>query len=108
MITKVEKQSARTLRDSNLMTIKEVAEHLRMPVQSIYYHVHRGNIATVKLGGRWRVMRDRLDDEFCKYAAYSSSKKRNKKSVNQALVALIVDQVIQVLDARERQNTIIK
>ena len=108
MITKVEKQSARTLRDSNLMTIKEVAEHLRRPLQSIYYHVHRGNIATIKIGGRWRVMRDRLDDEFCKYTTHRSPRKRAEKRADQALVALIVDQVIQVLDARERQNTIIK
>lgn len=48
----------------NLMTVKETAEYLRIPTPSVYYHVQKGNIPTIRIGGRWRILRDRLESEF--------------------------------------------
>jgi excisionase family DNA binding protein len=45
---------------SNLMTVKEVSAYLRMPRPTVYYLMKRGSIPSVKIGGRWRIPRDRL------------------------------------------------
>lgn len=46
-----------------LMTIKETAEYLRMPLPTVYYLVQRGQLPAVQIGGRWRVNRKALDRE---------------------------------------------
>jgi excisionase family DNA binding protein len=45
----------------NLMTVKETAEYLRIPLPTVYYLVQRGQLPAVQIGGRWRVKRDALD-----------------------------------------------
>jgi excisionase family DNA binding protein len=45
----------------NLLTVKETAEYLRIPVPTVYYLVQRGQLPAVQIGGRWRVKRDLLD-----------------------------------------------
>jgi excisionase family DNA binding protein len=45
----------------NLMTVKETAEYLRIPVPTVYYLVQRGQLPAVQIGGRWRVKRDAID-----------------------------------------------
>jgi excisionase family DNA binding protein len=47
----------------NLLTVKETAEYLRIPSQTVYYLVHRGKIPAVQIGGRWRVKKSALDHE---------------------------------------------
>ena len=46
---------------SELMTVKETAQYLRIPVPTVYYLVQRGQIPAVQIGGRWRVKRSLLD-----------------------------------------------
>jgi excisionase family DNA binding protein len=50
----------------NLLTVKETAEYLRIPVPTVYYLVQRGQLPAVQIGGRWRIKKDRLDEEVLK------------------------------------------
>lgn len=45
----------------NLLTVKETAEYLRIPVPTVYYLVQRGQLPAIQIGGRWRVKKDSLD-----------------------------------------------
>lgn len=45
----------------NLMTVKETAEYLRIPLPTVYYLVQRGQLPAIQIGGRWRVKKDILD-----------------------------------------------
>jgi len=47
----------------NLMTVKETAAYLRIPLPTVYYLVQRGQLPAIQIGGRWRVKRDALDRE---------------------------------------------
>jgi excisionase family DNA binding protein len=47
----------------NLLTVKETAEYLRIPLPTVYYLVQRGQLPAVQIGGRWRVKKDSLDRE---------------------------------------------
>ena len=38
-----------------LMTVKETAEYLRIPLPTVYYLVQRGQLPAVQIGGRWRI-----------------------------------------------------
>lgn len=48
----------------NLMTVKETAEYLRIPLPTVYYLVQRGQLPAIQIGGRWRVKRDALDRDI--------------------------------------------
>jgi excisionase family DNA binding protein len=48
----------------NLMTVKEVAEYLNIPLPTVYYLVQRGQLPAIQIGGRWRVKRDMLDRDI--------------------------------------------
>ena len=48
----------------NLMTVKETAEYLRIPLPTVYYLVQRGQLPAIQIGGRWRVKRDMLDRDI--------------------------------------------
>src|SRR3984957_14683058 len=45
----------------NLLTVKETAEYLRIPLPTVYYLVQRGQLPAIQIGGRWRIKRDALD-----------------------------------------------
>ena len=45
----------------NLLTVKETAEYLRIPVPTVYYLVQRGQIPAIQIGGRWRIKKSALD-----------------------------------------------
>lgn len=45
----------------NLMTVKETAEYLRIPLPTVYYLVQRGQLPAIQIGGRWLVKKDALD-----------------------------------------------
>jgi excisionase family DNA binding protein len=48
----------------NLMTVKETAEYLRIPLPTVYYLVQRGQLPAVQIGGRWRIKKDLLDRDI--------------------------------------------
>jgi excisionase family DNA binding protein len=45
----------------NLLTVKETAEYLRIPLPTVYYLVQRGKIPAIQIGGRWRIKKSTLD-----------------------------------------------
>ena len=49
-----------------LMTVKETAEYLRIPLPTVYYLVQRGQLPAIQIGGRWRIKRSLLDTEVLK------------------------------------------
>src|SRR6187551_1598158 len=50
----------------NLMTVKETAAYLRIPLPTVYYLVQRGQLPAIQIGGRWRVKKDALDKDILK------------------------------------------
>ncbi len=50
----------------DLLTVKETAKYLRIPVPTIYYLVQRGQIPAIHIGGRWRIKKAALDKEVLK------------------------------------------
>ena len=44
-----------------LLTVKETADYLRIPIPTIYYLVQRGKIPAIQIGGRWRIKKSPLD-----------------------------------------------
>jgi excisionase family DNA binding protein len=48
----------------NLLTVKETAEYLRIPLPTAYYLVQRGKIPAIQIGGRWRIKKSALDHDI--------------------------------------------
>ena len=48
----------------NLLTVKETAEYLRIPLPTVYYLVQRGKIPAIHIGGRWRLKKSTLDRDI--------------------------------------------
>jgi excisionase family DNA binding protein len=48
----------------NLLTVKETAEYLRIPLPTVYYLVHCGKIPAIQIGGRWRIKKSSLDRDI--------------------------------------------
>lgn len=48
----------------NLMTVKETAEYLRIPLPTVYYLVQRGQLPAIQIGGRWRIKKESLDRDI--------------------------------------------
>src|SRR3989344_3265428 len=49
------------MRGPELMTVKETAAYLRIPVPTVYYLVQRGQLPAVQIGGRWRIRKELID-----------------------------------------------
>jgi excisionase family DNA binding protein len=54
-----------------LMTVKETAAYLRIPLPSVYHLVQRGQLPAIQIGGRWRIKRSLLDRDVLKTEASS-------------------------------------
>jgi excisionase family DNA binding protein len=48
----------------NLLTVKETAEYLRIPLPTVYYLVQRGRIPAIQIGGRWRIKKSAVDRDI--------------------------------------------
>lgn len=53
-----------SLETHNLLTVKETAEYLRIPLPTVYYLVQRGQLPAIQIGGRWRIKKDSLDRDI--------------------------------------------
>lgn len=51
-----------TLTRDEVMTAREVAELLKMPVSTIYQLARRGDLPARRLGRTWRFLRPRLEE----------------------------------------------
>ena len=47
--------------DSDIMTIREVAEYLKLTEKTAYRHAADGKIPCFKIGGAWRFRRGEID-----------------------------------------------
>jgi len=56
--------SVRETPSHNLLTVKETAEYLRIPLPTAYYLVQRGQIPAIQIGGRWRIKKSALDRDI--------------------------------------------
>ena len=52
-----------------LMTVKETAKYLRIPLPTAYHLVQRGQLPAIQIGGRWRIKRSLLDRDVLKTEA---------------------------------------
>lgn len=50
----------------NLLTVKETAKYLRIPLPTVYYLVQRGQLPAIQIGGRWRIKKNALDRDILK------------------------------------------
>src|SRR5437762_14142482 len=50
----------------NLLTVKETAKYLRIPLPTVYYLVQRGQLPSNKISGRWRNKKNELDKDILK------------------------------------------
>jgi excisionase family DNA binding protein len=50
----------------NLLTVKETAKYLRIPLPTVYYLVQRGQLPAIQIGGRWRIKKDAVDRDILK------------------------------------------
>src|SRR6202023_397964 len=50
----------------NLLTVKETAKYLRIPLPPVYYLVQRGQLPAIQIGGRWRIKKSSLDKDILK------------------------------------------
>ena len=50
----------------NLLTVKETAKYLRIPLPTVYYLVQRGQLPAILIGGRWRIKKNALDKDILK------------------------------------------
>ncbi len=48
----------------SLLTVKETAEYLRIPIPTVYYLAQRGQIPAIQIGGRWRIKKSSLDRDI--------------------------------------------
>lgn len=65
----------------NLMTVKETAEYLRIPLPTVYYLVQRGQLPAIQIGGRWRIKKESLDRDVL----------RNEENGGQPTVLVVDD-----------------
>jgi excisionase family DNA binding protein len=49
-----------------LLSVKETARYLRIPVNTIYYLLQRGQLPAIQIGGRWRIKKLALDKDILK------------------------------------------
>jgi len=50
----------------NLLTVKETAKYLLIPLPTVYYLVQRGQLPAIQIGGRWRIKKNALDKDILK------------------------------------------
>lgn len=71
---------------ANLLTVKETAEYLRIPVPTVYYLVQRGQLPAVQIGGRWRIKKDPLDKEVLKLEGMGTTEEPSDTSKKKILI----------------------
>jgi excisionase family DNA binding protein len=63
-IDPVPEVSPETKAPHDLLTVKETAEYLRIPLPTVYYLVQRGQLPAIQIGGRWRIKKSALDKDI--------------------------------------------
>ena len=55
-------EEQKVVTDTTIMTVKDVAEYLRMSEAKVYKLVKEGVLPVVRIGKTWRFRKDLLDD----------------------------------------------
>ena len=78
----------------NLLTVKETADYLRIPLPTVYYLVQRGKIPAIQIGGRWRSRNPLWTAIFCaKKARPTNSVSGRRRSGLQDLFRTFLKQI---------------
>lgn len=77
---------------ANLLTVKETAEYLRIPVPTVYYLVQRGQLPAIQIGGRWRIKKDPLDRDVLKLDEDLSEEASTKEEMPSSQILIVDDQ----------------
>ena len=67
--------------DSDIMTIREVAEYLKLTEKTAYRHVADGKIPGFKVGGAWRFRRSEIDRWIERQSAGQKKREANNARV---------------------------
>ena len=78
----------------NLLTVKETAKYLRIPLPTVYYLVQRGQLPAIQIGGRWRIKKNALDKDILK----------EEKSGQIGFSRVVVGTVKEAIAALEKQK----
>lgn len=49
---------------NGIMSIKEVANYLKIKEQTVYRLVQKGKIPALKIGGQWKIKKEHIDRLF--------------------------------------------
>jgi excisionase family DNA binding protein len=63
------------MKEESLLTTKEVARYLHVVQLTVYRMIDRGDLPAVKVGSRWRIRRQDLED----YLSRSASQPKEPK-----------------------------
>ena len=61
------------IKDSTIMTVKDVAEYLRMSEAKVYKLIKEGVLPVVRIGKTWRFRKDLLDAWLEQSSTYEGS-----------------------------------
>jgi excisionase family DNA binding protein len=50
------------MKDDSLMTLREVAKYLHVVPLTVQRMIYRGDLPAIKVGSRWRIRRQDLED----------------------------------------------
>ena len=70
----------KVVKDSAIMTVKDVAEYLRMSEAKIYKLVKEGVLPVVRIGKSWRFRKDLLDDWLKESSTYEGSQPTSSRA----------------------------
>ncbi len=70
------------LYDSEILTIEEAAEYLRIPVSTVYRLAQSGRIPAQKVGRRWRFYRPTLTNWIASSKIYMESKVDDQQTLD--------------------------
>jgi excisionase family DNA binding protein len=57
-------QLEEAMKQDVLMTVKEVAKYLHVVQLTVYRMIDRGDLPAIKVGSRWRIRRQDLEDHL--------------------------------------------
>jgi len=70
------KENQKMVSDSEIMTVRDVAEYLRMSEAKVYKLAKEGALPVVRIGKTWRFRKDLLDDWLEQSSTYDGTKAR--------------------------------
>jgi len=67
----------------DVMTPQQVADYLQLHVMTIYRHIHDGRLPATKIGGRYRLKREHVEELLAKTDARKAEYPQGEKPQSQ-------------------------